>query len=184
MNLPRLAVGRPIGAVIIYGIVVLIGLISLVNLPLDLLPEITFPRLTIITDYPGAGPEEVENLVSRILEEAVTSVAGVQEVTSNSSEGNSRVTLTLPFGRDLDAAAADVRVAIERTRRRLPDGAEPPVVFKFDPSQSPVVQLGVVGREEPGPGPVELRQTVEDQLLFRLERIPGVSQVTISGGLR
>lgn len=184
MNLPRLAVGRPIGAFIIYGIVVLVGLIGLVNLPLDLLPDITFPRLTISTDYPGAGPEEVENLVSRILEEAVTSVAGVQEVTSNSSEGNSRVTLTLPFGRDLDAAAADVRVAIERTRRRLPDGTETPVVFKFDPSQSPVVQLGLVGREEPGPGLVELRQTVEDQLLFRLERIPGVSQVTISGGLR
>ncbi|MGH2426863.1 MAG: efflux RND transporter permease subunit, partial [bacterium] len=184
MSLPRMAVGRPIGAIIIYSIVVLIGLIGLISLPIDLLPDITFPRLTISTDYPGAGPEEVENLVSRILEEAVSSVAGVQDVSSTSSEGNSRVTITFPFGRDLDAAAADVRVAIERTRRRLPDGIEPPVVFKFDPSQSPIVQLGVVGRESPGPGLVELREIAEDQLLFRLERIPGVSQVTISGGLR
>jgi len=184
MSLPRLAVGRPIGAIIIYSIVVLIGLISLVSLPIDLLPDITFPRLTISTDYPGAGPEEIENLVSRILEEAVSSVAGVQDVTSTSSEGNSRVTMTFPFGRDLDAAAADVRVAIERTRRRLPDGVETPVVFKFDPSQSPIVQLGIVGRESPGPGLVRLREIAEDQLLFRLERIPGVSQATIAGGLR
>jgi len=184
MSLPRLAVGRPIGAIIIYSIVVLIGLIGLISLPIDLLPDITFPRLTISTDYPGAGPEEVENLVSRILEEAVSSVAGVQDVTSTSSEGNSRVTITFPFGRDLDAAAADVRVAIERTRRRLPDGIETPVVFKFDPSQSPIVQLGVLGRESPGPGLAELSEIAEDQLLFRLERIPGVSQVTISGGLR
>jgi HAE1 family hydrophobic/amphiphilic exporter-1 len=184
MSLPRLAVGRPIGAIIIYSIVLLIGLISLVSLPIDLLPDITFPRLTISTDYPGAGPEEVENLVSRILEEAVSSVAGVQDVTSTSSEGSSRVTITFPFGRDLDAAAADVRVAIERTRRRLPDGVETPVVFKFDPSQFPIVQLGIVGRENPGPGLVQLREIAEDQLLFRLERIPGVSQATISGGLR
>lgn len=184
MNLSRLAVTRPIGTFMLYSIVVLIGVTSLANLPIDLLPELSFPRLSIFTDYSGAGPEEVENLITRILEESVSSVAGVQDVVSTSSEGNSRVTITFPFGTDLDAVAADVRAAIERSRRRLPDGAGQPVVFKFDPSQFPIMQLGLVGREGADLGLVELRQTAEDQLLFRLERIPGVAQVTISGGLK
>ncbi len=120
MNLSRLAIARPIGTMIIFTVVILVGLTALGGLPIDLLPEISFSRLTISTNYPGAGPEEVENLVSRVVEEAVSTVAGVRDVFSTSSEGSSRVTVTFPFGTDLDAAANDVRAALERVRRRLP----------------------------------------------------------------
>ncbi|MDR7500575.1 MAG: efflux RND transporter permease subunit, partial [Armatimonadota bacterium] len=162
MNLIRTAVFRPIGTLMAFMIVVLLGITSLMGLPLDLLPELQFPRLTIVTDYPGAGPEEVENLVTRVIEETVGTAVGAEDVISTSSEGSSRVTVTFPFGTNLDLAAADVRVAIERARRRLPPAASTPVVFKFDPSQSPIVWLGLVSRS-PEIGPLQLRQIAEDQ---------------------
>jgi len=182
VNLSRLAIARPIGTMILFTVVILVGLTALGGLPIDLLPEISFSRLTISTLYPGAGPEEVENLVSRVVEEAVSTVAGVRDVFSTSSEGNSRVTVTFPFGTDLDAAANDVRAALERVRRRLPDGVEAPVIFKFDPSQSPIIQLGLVGRE--GQSAAELRRLAEDEVVFRLERVPGVALVDLQGGVR
>lgn len=184
MNLYRLSLARPIGTCIVFSVVVLVGLASLAGLPIDLLPEITFPRLTVATDYPGAGPEEVENLVSRVIEEAVSTVPGVRDVVSVSSLGTSRVTATFNFGRDLDAAAADLRAAVERVRRRLPEDATPPVVFKFDPSQLPILQIGMV----PAPGSrldlARLVRLAEEQVLFRLERVPGVAVVEVRGGTR
>jgi HAE1 family hydrophobic/amphiphilic exporter-1 len=183
MNLIRLAIARPIGTLMLCGMVLLIGLVSLFSLPIELLPELSFPRLSVRTDLPGAGPEEVENLVTRPIEETVSAAVGARDVTSSSSEGSSSVTITFPSGTDLDAAASDVRAAIERARRRLPASASNPIVFKFDPSQQPIVQLGLVAQGA-DLGLSELRQLAEDQLQFRLERVPGVAQVSISGGLR
>jgi HAE1 family hydrophobic/amphiphilic exporter-1 len=183
MNIIRLAIARPIGTLMLYAMVLLIGLVSLFSLPIELLPELSFPRLSVRTDLPGAGPEEVENLVTRPLEETVSAAVGARDVTSSSSEGSSSVTITFPSGTDLDAAASDVRAAIERARRRLPASASNPIVFKFDPSQQPIVQLGLVAQGA-DLGLSELRQIAEDQLQFRLERVPGVAQVNISGGLR
>jgi len=182
MNLSRLAVARPIGTLIIFSAVVLVGLSALAGLPIDLLPDISFARLTISTSYSGAGPEEVENLVTRVVEEAVSTVAGVRDVLSTSSEGSSRVTVTFPFGTDLDAAANDIRAALERVRRRLPDGVDPPVIFKFDPSQSPIMQLGLVARD--AQNVAALRQLADEQILFRLERVPGVALADVQGGVR
>ncbi len=182
MNLARLAIARPIGTLILYGAVILVGLSALAGLPIDLLPDISFARLTISTNYPGAGPEEVENLVSRVVEEAVSTVAGVRDVLSTSSEGSSRVTVTFPFGTDLDAAANDIRAALERIRRRLPDGVETPVIFKFDPSQTPIMQIGLVARD--GQGTTALRQLADEQILFRLERVPGVALADAQGGVQ
>src|SRR3989337_2619120 len=120
MSLPRVSAIRPVGTLMVYGIIALIGVTSLLSLPVELLPELSFPSISVSTDYPGAGSEEVENLVTRVLEETVSTAVGVEDVFSNSSEGSSRVTVTFPFGTDLDAAAADVRVAIQRAARRLP----------------------------------------------------------------
>ncbi|HLA23770.1 MAG TPA: efflux RND transporter permease subunit, partial [bacterium] len=183
MNFIRTAVHRPIGTLMAYAIVLLLGVTSLLGLPLDLLPELSFPRLSISTDYPGAGPEEVENLVTRVLEEAVSAAVGVKDVFSTSSEGNSRITVALPFGTNLDTAAAEVRVALDRVRRRLPDAVGTPTVFKFDPSQAPIMQLGLAGRNG-DMSPADLQQLAEDQLQFRLERVDGVAAVTVSGGVQ
>lgn len=184
MNLYRLSLARPIGTCIVFSVVVLVGLASLAGLPIDLLPDITLPRLTVATDYPGAGPEEVENLVSRVIEEAVSTVPGVRDVVSTSSLGTSRVTVTFAFGQDLDAAAADVRAAVERVRARLPEDATQPVVFKFDPSQMPVLQIGLVTAPGARVDLVRLVRLAEEQVLFRLERVPGVAAVEIRGGTK
>jgi len=184
VNLSRLAIQRPIGTFIIYGTIVLIGAASFLGLPINLLPDITFPRLTITTDYAGAGPEEVENNVSRILEEAVATVPGAQDVKSTSTEGNSRVVASFVYGTDLDAAANDVRAAIERVRRRLPDGIGTPIVFKFDTSQLPILQMALAKDRRNNMTPLQMRQFVDEQVVFRLERIRGVALVDVRGGLR
>lgn len=184
MNLYRVSLARPVGTCIVFSAVVLVGLASLAGLPIDLLPEITLPRLTVVTDYPGAGPEEVENLVSRVIEEAVSTVPGVLDVVSVSSLGTSRVTATFAFGRDLDAAAADLRSAIERVRRRLPEDAGQPVVFKFDPSQMPILQIGVVAAPGVRMGLARLVRLVEEQVLYRIERVQGVAVAEVRGGTR
>ena len=181
MSIITSATRRPIGTLMTYAIIVLVGIVAFLSLPLDLLPDLSFPTLSITTDYPGAGPQEVENLVTRILEEAVGTAVGVEDVFSTSTEGTSRITVTFPFGTDLDAAAADVRVALDRARRRLPEAAGTPSVFKFDPSQSPIMQLGLASRNG-DQSPADLREQAEDQLQFRLERVPGVAAVTITGG--
>src|SRR3972149_2580566 len=111
MNLTRLAVARPIGTLIIFSAVILGGRSALAGLPIDLLPDISFARLTISTSYSAAGPEEVENLVTRVVEEAVSTVAGVRDVLSTSRAGRSRGPGTFPFGTGLDAAANDIRAA-------------------------------------------------------------------------
>ncbi len=182
MNLSRTAIARPIGTLIVFICVILVGLSALAGLPVDLLPDISFARLTISTSYPGAGPEEVENLVSRVVEEAVSTVAGVRDVLSTSSEGSSRVTVTFPFGTDLDAAANDLRAALERVRRRFPDGVESPIIFKFDPSQTPIMQLGLVSQD--ALSVAALREMADEQILFRLERVPGVALADVQGGMR
>ncbi|MCS7171854.1 MAG: efflux RND transporter permease subunit [Armatimonadetes bacterium] len=184
MRLSALALARPIGTCVVFGTVILVGLVSLAGLPIDLLPDVSFPRLTIATDYPGAGPEEVENLVTRVLEEAASTVPGVQDILSTSSQGTSRVTVVFPYGTDLDAAASDLRAAIERVRRRLPEDATTPVVFKFDPSQFPILQIGLLSARSARLDPVELRRVAEEQVLFRLERVPGVAVAEVVGGVQ
>lgn len=184
MKLPLLALRRPVGTLVVFAAVVVVGVASAAGLPIDLLPDVTFPRLTIASDYPGAGPEEVENLVTRVLEEAASTVPGVQDVLSTSGQGTSRVTVVFPYGTDLDAAASDLRAAIERVRRRLPDEATAPVVFKFDPSQFPILQIGLLNAPPDRPDPVGLRELAEDQVLYRLERVPGVAAAEVVGGVR
>ncbi len=183
-GLPRLSLRRPVGTLVVFTAVVLVGTVSVLGLPIDLLPDVTFPRLTIAADYPGAGPEEVENLVTRVLEEAASTVPGVQDILSTSGQGTSRVTVLFPYGTDLDAAASDLRAAIERVRRRLPEGATTPVVLKFDPSQFPILQIALLNAPPDAPDPVRLRELAEDQVLFRLERIPGVAVAEVVGGVR
>lgn len=110
MNLSRFAVRHPIFIIMAALIVVILGGVSLGRLPIDLMPDITLPRLSIYTDYENASPEEVEELVTRPIEEAVSAVPGVEEVNSASGEGRSRIRVTFVWGTDLDAAANDVQI--------------------------------------------------------------------------
>lgn len=181
MSLTATSVRRPVATVMFFLIVILLGGIAFWQLPVDLMPEVSYPTLTLRTDYPNVGPQEVEDLITRPVEEAVAGIAGVEEITSSSGEGESNVRVAFTWGTDLDAAADEVRARIDRIRGSLPEGAEPPQVFKFDLSSFPVLFLGVYSDvlDE-----TELRQFTEDRIERRLERVAGVAAVEIRGGLR
>ena len=180
MSLPRLAVRRPVTMSMISAVVVLLGAVALFRLPVDLMPDVTFPSLTVTVSYPDVGPLEMEELVTRPLEQSVAAIAGLEEVTSTSQEGTSQIRLSFGWGTDLNEAADDLRSRLDRMRGRLPEDAEPPVIFKFDAANAPIMFLGLEGDVEP----VVLREMAENDLGPRLERVPGVATVTVRGGLR
>lgn len=181
MSLASASVKRPITTTMAVLIVVLLGTVALLQLPIDLLPEVTHPTLTVRTIYPNVGPQEVEDLVTRPMEEAVAAIAGVESIHSSSSEGESSVRIQFAWGTDLDDAAEEVRSRIERVKGQLPEEAEIPTVFKFDLAAFPIVFLGVSSSEL---NPIALREFTEERIERRLERVPGVASVDIRGGLR
>jgi HAE1 family hydrophobic/amphiphilic exporter-1 len=161
-------------------VVVLLGTISLTRLPVDLMPESEFPSITVRVNYAGVGPLEMEELVTRPIEQAVSAIAGLEQVNATSSEGNSMVRLQFAWGTDLNEAVDEVRTRVDRVRGRLPEDADPPNIFKFDSNAMPIMGVGVEGDYDP----VTLRELAEQDLSPRLERVEGVASVTIDGGLR
>jgi HAE1 family hydrophobic/amphiphilic exporter-1 len=180
MSIPRLAIHRPVTMFMLSGVIILLGWISFTRLPVDLMPDVSFPSITVRVSYSGVGPLEMEELVTRPLEQALSATSGVERIESTSSEGQSRVSLNFAWGTDLNEAADDVRNRLDRIRGRLPEEADPPVLFKFDASASPIMSVGVEGDFES----VRLREIGEQILSPRLERVPGVAAVTVDGGLR
>lgn len=181
MSLPEFSIGRPVTVFMGTLILVLLGGIAFVNLPVDLMPDAVYPTISVRADYPGVAPEEMENLVARPLEEAFASAPGVKEISSRSSEGSTFVRVSFDYGMNLDEAANELRIRLDRRRGSLPEDMEPPVMFKFDVSQFPIMFLTVAA---PDMDPKSLRHFVEKQLQYRLERVPGVAQFTVRGGLR
>ncbi len=178
MNLPRFSVRRPVFTSMVTLIVVVLGVVALGRLQIDLLPAVEIPRLTVRTDYEGASPEVMERLVTQIAEEIVATVPGVEEMSSTSSEGSSRVRVTFGPGTDIDTAALDVQTRLEDEISEFPDDIERPRVSKFDIASYPVVILGISSDLDP----VELTELVEDQVRYRFGRIAGVAQVDPWGG--
>jgi HAE1 family hydrophobic/amphiphilic exporter-1 len=178
MNLPSFSVKRPIFTTMVTLILVLLGSVSLSRLQIDMLPDIELPTLTISTEYEGASPEVMERLVTQTLEEIVATVPGVEQITSTSSEGNSRVRVSFVWGTQIDMAAIDVQSKLEHEIDELPEDVVRPQIRKFDIASYPVVILGVSS----GLDPVELTELIENQIRYRFARIPGVAQVDVFGG--
>ena len=179
MNFSRLSVKRAVLVSMVYLGVVGFGLFSYFRLPRDLFPDLTFPVVVVVTQYSGAGPEDVEQLVSRPIEAAVASVEGVKEVSSTSKYGISVVNIEFSWGTDMTKAETDIRKNIDLFAKSfLPDEVEDPITFAFDPSLQPVVFLMVSGPD----GPAAVRKTAEDMVEPRLERIPGVASADSAGG--
>ena len=177
MNLPKFSVQRPVFTTMVTLIVVILGIFSLTRLQIDLLPEIELPTLTVRTEYEGASPEVMERLVTQIIEEVVATVPGVEDMTSQSSEGSSTVRVSFGWGTDLDTAAQDVRSILENEINELPDEVLRPRISKFDIASFPVVILGISSSLDP----VELTELVNDQVRYRFGRLPGVAQVDLWG---
>src|SRR5688572_1317216 len=180
MTIPRLAIERPVTMFMISAVITLLGALSLTRLPVDLMPEFEQPQLTVRVGYPGVGPLEMEELVTRPLEQAVGAVPGVTRIESSSSEGNSQVRLNFEWGSDLAEAADEVRTRLDRVRGRMPEEADPPTVFKFDSNAQAIIQLGIEGDYDP----VTLREIAQNDIAPRFERVDGVAAVTVNGGVR
>ena len=164
----------------ISAIIILLGGISLTRLPVDLLPDVSYPTVTVVVGYPGVGPQEIEQMLTRPIEQAVSAVAGLEQVNSTSQEGSSIVRLSFAWGTDLNEAMDDLRTRLDRVRGRLPDDAEALTIFRQDSNAMPIMSLGIEGNYDR----VTLREIAENQLGPRLERVNGVASVTTNGGLR
>ncbi|MHC1765311.1 MAG: efflux RND transporter permease subunit [Verrucomicrobiia bacterium] len=178
MNLPGFSVGRPIFTSMMMLIVIVLGTASLLRLKVDLFPSIELPTVSIRTGYEGASPEVVEAQVTQILEEIVATVPGVEEITSGSSEGQSRLRVRFGWGTDIDTAALEVQAKLEDEINELPEEIVRPWVGKFDIGSFPVVILGISSTLDP----VQMTELINDQIRYRFSRIQGVAQVDLFGG--
>lgn len=179
MNITEAAVRRPVTTAMIFLIVIVLGFMSLRFLPVDLLPAVEYARLSIVTQYPNVGPEEIETIITDRIENAVASVPNLEEVRSSSAEGRSRVTLEFAQGVNIDEAANDVRAALDRVRDDFPPEVESPRVWKFDPDNFPVVILGAQSTRNLE----QLTRVLEREISQRFEQIPGVGSVDVWGGV-
>lgn len=179
MNISELSVRRGVTFGMAYLIILGFGLFSLSRLDLDLYPDITFPAVVIITGYTGANPQDVETLITRPIEGAVSSVKGIEEVNSDSKQGASLITLNFDWGQDMEQAETDVRRNLDMIKGFLPQDADEPIVFAFDISMQPIVMMMVTG-----PYPLdELRRLADDEIAPRLERLDGIAMAKAAGGL-
>lgn len=178
MSLPDLVVRKPVTTTMFYVAVVLLGIFSLGRLAIDLIPEVSFPSLSISSSYSGVAPEEIERLITIPLEQAVSSVSGVTNMSSVSQEGSSRITLNFAWGTNLDSAANEVRAAVERVRSRLPSEASAPQTGSYDLSASPIMTIAISGNVDSA----TLRRMAEEEFTYYLERLDGVAAVTVQGG--
>jgi HAE1 family hydrophobic/amphiphilic exporter-1 len=180
MKLAQVSVERPVLTMMLTLIVLVLGAVSLSRVQIDLLPEVELPTVTIRTEYPGASPEVMEQRVTRIIEEIVGTVPGVERLESTSSEGESSVKVNFGWGVDVDMAAIDVNAKLEEEINELPEDIIRPRVSKFDVGSFPVVILGISSELDP----IELTTLVDEQLRHRFSQIPGVAQVDPWGEYR
>lgn len=180
MNLPNFSVSRPVTILMLFIGLILIGLISFQNLGLDLLPDLSFPMSAIIVSYSGVAPQEIENMITIPLEEAVATIRGVKNINSYSREGSSVVLMEFNWGTDMDVSALNIREKIDQVKGFLPDDASDPIVIKFDPSLMPILVLGMDSEER---DLEKLQEYAEDIIKPRLERLEEVASVSINGGL-
>lgn len=158
--------------------VILLGLISWTRLPQELFPPIVYPQITVVTSYQNAAPEEIESLITKIVEEAVGTVNNVKRITSTTKEGLSLVMVEFNWGTNMDFAALNVREKIDLIKERLPRESQEPIVMKYNPFDLPVMNLAVTG---PYP-PLELRELCRKYIKDAIEKVEGVASATITGG--
>lgn len=179
MKLADLSVRRPVTTAMIYIAMVVLGLVSMTLLGLDFMPELEIPAVSVLTAYEGAGPEEVETLITEPLEDSLSTISGVDEVVSLSKEGLSAITLKFKWGQKIDETVNDVRDKVDLAKTRLPDEADKPVIIKFDIAMAPIMIVTITA-EDSYP---RLEKLVKDNIIDPLKRIKGVAAVTPRGGL-
>jgi HAE1 family hydrophobic/amphiphilic exporter-1 len=172
MKIPEFSVNRKVTTAMLAMIIVVLGFIALTKLGLDFFPDIEFPTVSVITTYRGASPEDIENTITKPLEQVINSVAGVKKVDSTTSEGVSLILVEFEWGTNLDFAAQDIRDQIGLYRSYLPEDASDTLVVKFSLSQIPIIFYGITSDRMPT---YELEELIKDEVASRLDRVEGVA---------
>jgi len=176
MIISDFSIRRPVSISMIVLGVLLLGIVSVGGIPVNLLPDITFPRVTIRTEYPQAAPSEVENMVTKPIEQVVGVINRVVNISSLSKSGMSDVIVEFEWGADLDIATMEIREKLQILQ--FPDDVEKPVILRYDPAQDPIMTLGITGEMSPP----DLRYFAENEVQLPLERLDGVAAVKVRGG--
>ncbi|WP_031513831.1 efflux RND transporter permease subunit [Desulfofalx alkaliphila] len=177
MKIANFSVNRPVSITMIILAMVILGMFSLPRLAVDLFPDMELPVAVVVTNYPGADPAEVENVVTRPLEQAVANTSGLDTIQSISSTGNSLVVVMFDWNTDMDFATIELREKIDMYRDMLPQDVKSPMVIKMDPNNAPIMLYTITGDDL-----LELTNITEDTILTRLERIDGVASAIVEGG--
>lgn len=172
------AIRRPLTIMMLVLGLMILGFQSMQRMPVDLMPKVDIPYITIITVYKGAGPNELETLVSKKIEESVSSINKVKNVTAISQEGVSSVVVEFQVGVNIDTAASDVRDKLDLVKSDLPDDAEDPILYKLDLNARPIMYLGMSGKRSA----TEIKKMADDVVKDRLGKVSGVASVSITGG--
>ena len=179
MSIPRISTRRPVAVAMLFLAISLLGVISFLRLPIDLLPDVSYPRLVVYTTYADVAPAEVERLITERIEAQGAAVPGVENVTSVSRNGVSLVTLRFAWGTDMDFAMLNVRERVDNIREVLPETSERPRILRIDPESEPIMVLSVAG----GTDLWATKDFVETVFRRRLEQLDGVAQAAVTGGL-
>jgi len=180
MFLPKFSVEKPVATIMFYLAFFVLSVVALFRLAIDLMPEITFPTLAIITYYSGAGAEDIEQKITKPIESAVSIAPNLKELYSVSRENISVIRLNFEWGTNLEEAANDVRDRLDFVKRFLPEEAERPQLMKFDLNQIPVLFLGAQAKESYP----KLNVLLDKKIADPLKRIPGVGNIILQGGLQ
>jgi len=179
MSIPSTSTRRPVAVAMLFLAVILLGVISYLRLPIDLLPDVSYPRLVVYTSYPDVAPAEVERLITERIEAQAAAVPGVERVTSVSREGVSLVTLRFSWGTDMDFAMLNVREKLDNIRESLPETASRPRILRVDPESEPIMTVAVAG----GADLWATKEAAESVFRRRLEQLDGVAEAAVTGGL-
>ena len=178
MTLSERCVNKPTTTFLIFLMSVLLGIYCVFKLPVDMYPDMDLPYMVVYTSYNGAGPEEVEQSLTRTMESSLSGLSGLKKLQSRSMSGVSLIILEMNYGVNLDATANEIRDKIDLVRSYLPDDASSPITIKLDPSMMPIMTLSLRGSRTPE----ELRTYAEDVVQPRLEQLDGVASAKVSGG--
>ncbi len=180
-SLSSLAIRQHIGTLIIMLTVIVLGIFFLVRLPVDLLPSITYPRINVRVDSPGIAPEVAIDEITRPLEQALAATDGVEQIYSQTREGQVNIDLYFRPGGNLDRALNDATASVNRVRNQLPNTVDQPRLSRFDPTQLPVYEFALTSATRK---PVDLRVFADEELSRQLTTVPGVASIDVSGGVR
>ena len=178
MSLSRKTLEHPVLILIVFALLGVIGIFTLSNVAIALMPEVENPSLSIYTTYPNADPESVEKSITKLVESAVMSVNGLKNLTSNSSEGTSNVSLEFEYGTNLDQAMNDIRDKLDRVKRALPDNASTPSIFRFSGDNGEIMRILIRGNRSVD----DLKAIAENNVVSILEQADGVGEAEVYGG--